>query len=95
MLRGCIIPAKNLEDIKVDVIVTNIELVISVRDQLSLQSMRWNCNPRVGMKVTFWLSRNNSKVQEFSLLIGYVYGENIKLYVAVASNKRKDISFLE
>lgn len=47
------------------------------------------------MEVTFWLSRNNSKVQEFSFHISYVHGENIKLYVAVASNKRKDISFLE
>jgi len=46
------------------------------------------------MKVTFWLSRN-SNVQEFSVLIRYVYRENIKFYVVMVSNKRKDISLSE
>lgn len=45
--------------------------------------------------MTFELSRNNSNVQEFSVLIRYVYGENTKFYVLMVSNKRKDISLLE
>ena len=96
MLLGCVIPAKNLEDIKVDVIVTNIEVFNFFNGPAALlESIRWNCNPQVGMKVTFWLSRNNSNVQEFSVLIRYVYGENIKFYVVMVFNKRKDISLLE
>lgn len=74
-------------------IVTNIEAFNFFNGPAALlESMRWNCNPQVGMKVTFWLSRNNSNVQEFPVLIKYE--GNIKFYVVMVSNKRKDISLL-
>lgn len=63
-------PAKNLEDVKVDVTVTNIELFIFFYGPSALlESMKWNGNPEGGMKVTFWLSSNSSNKQELSLAV--------------------------
>lgn len=78
VLLRWVTPAKNLEDIKVDVIVTNIEGFIFYfyfyEPATLSESLRWNCSPQGGMKVTFWLSRNNSSMQEFSVL--RVWGEH-------------------